>query len=272
MFLSEQDVFNYAQNGYVLVPDLFSRQEVEILLYAVESGPRISSNTHARRDSSGKIAKLAIWHELGDDIWAAVSTNPRIVNSIRILLNEEISFFHGKVMLKEARSGGAWEWHQDYGYWYDQGFAFPRMMSAFIGLDPATRENGCLQVLKGSHKLGRLSHNAVSDQTGAEPARLPVIETLFERVVVEMTPGSVLFFHCNLLHTSAPNDSNSHRRSFIICYNALANPQFVNNDLLQRVDRPVCPVSSDDAILKAGASQLADGALRAYPVGQRPDK
>ena len=97
-------------------------------------------------------ARLAIWHELGDDIWAAASTNPRIVNNLRILLGEEIAFFHGKVMLKEAKQGGAWEWHQDYGYWYNQGFAFPRLISAFVALDAATKENGCLQVLRGSHR------------------------------------------------------------------------------------------------------------------------
>jgi ectoine hydroxylase-related dioxygenase (phytanoyl-CoA dioxygenase family) len=217
------------------------------MLNDVEAGGRVASYTRGNEDASGKKAKLAIWHELGDDIWAAASTNPRIVNNVRILLGEEIAFFHGKVMLKEARQGGAWEWHQDYGYWYNQGFAFPRMLSAFVALDGATKENGCLQVLRGSHKLGRLEHGKVGAQTGADPARIGAIEALFERVYVEMSPGSTLFFHSNLLHSSGPNDSDKHRRSFIMCYNALANPQFTETKTFEQ--RP-CPVSADDAILQ----------------------
>ncbi len=248
MYLTPDDVTKYERDGYVLVPNLFNEREVALMLNAVESGGRVAATTRGSADTSGRKAKLAIWGDLGDDIWAAASTHPRIVNNVRILMREEISFFHGKVMLKEAHSGGAWEWHQDYGYWYD-GFVYPRMHSAFVALDPATRENGCLQVLRGSHLLGRLSHGRVGEQTGADPARIAKIEKHFERVQCEMTPGSVLFFHCNLLHTSAPNDSDRHRRSFIICYNALANPQLNER---QNAARVPCPVGTDDSILKFG--------------------
>ena len=101
--------------------NLFSEAEVRILLDAVETGARVAENTRATSDASGKSSRLAIWHELGNDIWTAVSTCPRIVNNIRILLGEEVAFFHGKVMFKDAHEGGAWEWHQDYGYWYRPG-------------------------------------------------------------------------------------------------------------------------------------------------------
>jgi ectoine hydroxylase-related dioxygenase (phytanoyl-CoA dioxygenase family) len=249
VFLSPKEVADYDRDGYVLVPNLFSEREVAALLHDVESGERVASTARGMADSSGKSAGIAIWGNLGDDIWAAASTNPRIVNNLRILLREEIGFFHGKVMLKEANSGGAWEWHQDYGYWYNQGFIFPRLISAFVALDPATRENGCLQVLRGSHLLGRLDHASVGQQVGAVTERLRKIETLFERVYCEMTPGSVLFFHCNLLHASAPNESDHPRRSFIMCYNALNNPEL---DEHKATDPQPVPVSSDDAILKFG--------------------
>ena len=247
MFLSPIEVADYDRDGYVLVPDLFNEREVAAMLRDVESGGRVASAAQGMADSSGKKAGIALWSELGNDIWAAASTNPRIVNNLRILLREEIGFFHGKVMLKEANSGGAWEWHQDYGYWYQQGFIFPRLISAFVALDPATRENGCLQVLRGSHLLGRLDHASVGQQIGAVTERLRKIETLFERVYCEMSPGSVLFFHCNLLHASAPNESDSPRRSFIMCYNALNNPELGEH---KATDPHPVPVSSDDAILK----------------------
>lgn len=63
------------------------------------------------------------------------------------------------------------------------------------------RENGCLQVLKGSHKLGRINHKLTGDQAGADAERLEMAKSMFDLVHVEMQPGDALYFHCNLLHT-----------------------------------------------------------------------
>ena len=57
------------------------------------------------------------------------------------------------MILKDARTGGAWAWHQDYGYWYQNGVLFPDLVSVMTAVDRSTRENGCLQVLRGSHRL-----------------------------------------------------------------------------------------------------------------------
>lgn len=254
MFLDRDQVEAYHRDGYVLVENVFNAREVAAMLAEVERGERVASTTRGTTDADGRKARLAIWHELGDDIWAAASTHPRLVNGVRILMGEEVAFFHGKVMLKEAKTGGRWEWHQDYGYWYDQGFAYPRMISAFVALDACTRENGCLQVLRGSHRLERLNHGTVGTQTGADPSRIKDIEAMFEHVYCEMPPGAVLFFHCNLLHASAPNDSDKHRRAFIVCFNALANPQFREVKTFEQ--RP-CPVSAEDAVEKFAEILLA---------------
>lgn len=77
----------------------------------------------------------------------------------------------------------------------------------------------CLQVLKGSHKLGRLTHGVTGTQAGADMERVAEAEKRFELVFCEMEPGDVLFTHSNLLHTSAPNESDSWRRSMIVAYN-----------------------------------------------------
>ena len=244
MNIDSNSLQRYAQDGYVLIENLFNEREVAALVEAVETGRRVADTTRASEDADGRPSKLAIWQDIGDDIWSDVSTCPRIVNTARILLGEELAFFHGKVMLKEARSGGAWEWHQDYGYWYrHQGFAFPHLISAFTALDPATRENGCLQVLRGSHVMGRLEHGSTGTQTGIDNDRLALVEPLFERVHCEMSPGSVLFFHSNLLHSSAPNESDRPRRAFITCYNAVNNPALLTDreDLKQP-----CPTGTDD--------------------------
>ena len=67
------------------------------------------------------------------------------------ILGGEVYHYHSKMILKDAKVGGAWTWHQDYGYWYQNGVLFPDLISVFIAVDPCTKENGCLQVIEGSH-------------------------------------------------------------------------------------------------------------------------
>ena len=95
-----------------------------------------------------------------------------------------------------------------------------------VAVDPATRENGCLQVLRGSHLLGRLNHGPIGDQTGANPEQVHVARERLELVYCEMEPGSALFFHCNLLHASAQNHSSDPRWALICCYNAARNDPY----------------------------------------------
>ena len=64
-----------------------------------------------------------------------------------------------------------------------------------------TKKNSCLQVLKGSHRMGRIDHNLSGDQAGADLERLQEAKEIFPLVYVEMDPGDALFFHCNLLHS-----------------------------------------------------------------------
>jgi len=71
------------------------------------------------------------------------------------------------MIIKDPNVGGAWTWHQDYGYWYQNGVLFPLLCGAFIAVDEATRENGCLQVVRGSQQLGRIDHVLTGDQAGA---------------------------------------------------------------------------------------------------------
>ncbi|RAP76571.1 phytanoyl-CoA dioxygenase family protein [Paenibacillus montanisoli] len=246
MNLSFGQVEQYRRDGYLLVDNVFSPEEVQRMIEEVDGGEGVVSSISQVNDTKGNKVRLAFWDNLTDDIWSRASSTWRIVNSIRILQGEEISFYHGKVAMKEAYTGGAFEWHQDYGYWYNGGFMYPNMISAFVALDPSTKENGCLRVLRGSHKLGRLTHVHANGQTMVEPERMEMLESRLETVYCEMQPGSVLFFDCNTLHTSAANQSNRHRRSFIVCYNALSNTQVYKGEV---IERGVCPVDASASIL-----------------------
>eukprot|EP00092_Neocalanus_flemingeri_P080604 GFUD01100578.1.p1 GENE.GFUD01100578.1~~GFUD01100578.1.p1 ORF type:complete len:119 (+),score=20.53 GFUD01100578.1:1-357(+) len=98
-------------------------------------------------------------------------------------------------MMKEARTGGQHVWHQDYGYWYENGCLYPDMGSVFIALDPCIKENGCLQVLAGSHKMGRLNTALIGTgvtQRGADLERVEQARKVCRHFFVELAPGDAV--------------------------------------------------------------------------------
>lgn len=238
----------FERNGYFIVRELFSLPEVDKIVSAALADESFEQSALERRDGEGGITRLKIWNAAGDDIFGRVARSRRIVHRMQEILGGEVYFYHSKMMLKEPRTGGAWAWHQDYGYWYENGCLFPLLASCMIALDAADPENGCLQVLAGSHLMGRIRHGKVGDQTGADPERVERAMDLFPLAYAVMAPGDALFFHCNLLHRSDQNRSERSRWSYICCYNAARNNPYKVHHHPQY--HPL-EVVEDDAILAA---------------------
>lgn len=220
------DVDRFERVGFLLVQNLFHQPEIRQLIAYAKQDQVIASNATSRSDSQGGQTVLSLANELGEDLYSSVVRTRRVADNMERFLKDEVYHYHHKMMLKEAFVGGAWEWHQDYGYWYDFGCLYPTMGSCFIAVDPCTRENGCLQVMPGSHLFGRMNHMKVGGQTGADPER---VEAALQRLpveAIEMQPGDGLFFHGNLLHRSDQNTSPNPRWSLICCYNTRRNDPY----------------------------------------------
>jgi len=173
-----------------------------------------------------------------------------MVDSANKLLDGDsaVCHFHSKLMQKEPKVGGAWEWHQDYGYWYKNEFLFPgEMMSVMVAITEANKQNGCLQVIKGSHKMGRIEHGFAGEQVGASQHYVDLILKTNELIYVELLPGDALFFHSNLLHRSEANLSDTARWSLISCYNRSNNIPYNEPSRSSIIPLQAVP---DDALLK----------------------
>ena len=207
-----------------MIRELFDAEEMNLLLQIARSDQQIEAHAHERLDLSNRRTKLWITGSLDEDIYSAFVRCQRIVDPMEQLLRGEVYHYHHKIMLKEPFVGGAWEWHQDYGYWYSNGCLFPYMASCLIAIDRATKDNGCLQVINGSHQMGRIDHGKAGEQKGADIERVNEALKNLELVHCEMEPGTALFFHSNLIHRSDANHSPKPRWSLICSYNAARNP------------------------------------------------
>lgn len=221
--LTEADRTLFERDGYALKPAFFDPEEVALLGRAITLDPAIARNVTRLNDSQGASTELALWNHPGEDVFGMVARSARLVDGMELLLGGAVYHYHSKLTMKRPRVGGAWDWHQDYGYWYHNGCLFPDMASVMIAIDPCRRVNGCLEVLRGSHRMGRLEHGRVGGQTGADMARVEQAMKVLDHVYCEMDPGDALFFHCNTLHASGQNTSDHSRNVLLCCYNRMSN-------------------------------------------------
>jgi ectoine hydroxylase-related dioxygenase (phytanoyl-CoA dioxygenase family) len=225
--LTNKQVIDYHQDGFLVVKDFFSSAEID-LLYQTATDETVVNNAFDLNDQDGKKTKLTLWFTAGDDPFGLMSRCKRMIESVQALLGDgEVCHFHSKVMQKEPKVGGAWEWHQDYGYWYKNGFLFPEaMISVMVALTDANKANGCLQVLRGTHKMHRFEHHFAGEQQGADETFVSEAAKISELIYCELKAGDVLFFHPNVLHRSEANLSEYARWSVISAYNLSYNKPF----------------------------------------------
>jgi hypothetical protein len=224
--LTTDQLHAYREDGFVVVPKLFDAEEIDLLRRSAVEDRELDKRSFGRGDGEGGTVRLSLWNHPGDNIYGMFARCNRMVDAAEQILDDEVYHYHSKMILKDAKVGGAWAWHQDYGYWYQNGVLFPDLVSVFIAVDPSTKENGCLQVIKGSHKMGRVNHQLTGDQAGADPQRVQEALKRLELVYVEMQPGDAVFFHSNILHRSDQNKSDHSRWSLICCYNAKHNDPY----------------------------------------------
>ena len=253
--IGDEFLSNYQAKGYALVRGMFGEDQIGLLGDAARQDRELDSHAFGRGDGAGHVVRLSLWNHPGDTLYGMFARCESIVRTAEALLGGEVYHYHSKMIMKDARIGGAWAWHQDYGYWYQNGVIAPLLCSAFIAVDKATKENGCLQVVEGSHLLGRIDHVLTGEQAGADPERVQAVLQRLPLVYVEMEPGDVLFFHCNLLHRSDDNRSEHPRWSMICCYNAARNDPYKDSHHPRYTPLSVVP---DSAIREAGLRRFGD--------------
>ncbi len=256
--LTQQQIASFHKDGYVIVKNFLAPKAVEKLYSTAIGDNAMENNAINVTDQNGKNSKLSLWFTPGNDVFGYLTRSERIVNSIAALLDSDapVCHFHSKLMQKEPKVGGAWEWHQDYGYWYKNQFMFPdQLISVMVALTPANKQNGCLQVIKGSHKLGRINHGFAGEQVGADMVMVNNALKTMDLVYVEIEPGDALFFHSNILHRSEANLSDHPRWSIISCYASQSNLAY--NEVSTSWKTPI-ELVPDNAITDWKSSSLSD--------------
>ena len=133
--LNAAQTAEFNEKGFTYARGLFAPDEIDLLTRAMEEDPAVRSSILDRRDGEGRSTRIALWNRAGDSVYGLAARCRRMVDTSAALLGGPVYHYQSKLTAKEPEVGGAWEWHQDYGYWYYNGCLRPDLLSVMIALD-----------------------------------------------------------------------------------------------------------------------------------------
>ncbi len=210
MKLSDTQVSEFHQRGYVFLPEIFTSDEVAVLTDELE-GIFSQDRPENVREKNGKAVRTTFAAHTFNEAFARLGRHPRLIDPVMQLLDGPVYMHQYKINAKAAFDGDVWQWHQDYGTWArDDLMPEPRAMNIALFLDDVNEFNGPLMFIPGSHKAGKLDAGHDLETTSYPLWTLDnetVARLVDEGGMVAPTgkAGSVLLFHCNLVHCSPAN-------------------------------------------------------------------
>ncbi len=221
--ISDDDVAFYHKNGYLIVPNALSPEEVESLRHettAICRGDRGEVNnlpevTPEDTDDTVNQRVLCIHmiHKISPIMYDALS-HPVMAETLTRIIGPNVKCMQSMLFIKASGKPGQ-AWHPDEIYIPTRDRS---LTGGWIALDDATTENGCLYVIPGSHKRGilwpqRVQHDSRFD-CAHETFRFPYTDD--DAIPVEVKAGSIVFFNGYLLHRSLPNRAQSGFRRVLV--------------------------------------------------------
>jgi ectoine hydroxylase-related dioxygenase (phytanoyl-CoA dioxygenase family) len=221
--LSREQLDFFDRHGYLSGVRILSDEQVEVLRGELQDlvaadGPAKELFYEYNSNESVDPSRV-LFHALGawriaagfhDILWHPAFTVPASQ-----LLAGAVRLWHDQLFCKPARHGGVVAWHQDYSYW-----TRTRPMAhltCWIGLDDATRENGCLQYIPGSHRWQLLPVTGLAgDMDAIQTVLSDEQKAQFKPVAVELKKGECAFHHPLMVHGSYENSTDGPRRATVI--------------------------------------------------------
>jgi ectoine hydroxylase len=258
MLLTDAEVAEFAERGWVLRQGVFGPEELAVLEGALAEVADPGGADAVIDQASGTVRMVHGSHRTSA-AFGRLARHPRVVGPAERLLGGPTFVYQSRLNLKEGFRGaatGGYPWHQDFSTWHlRDGLPEPRAVVTFTFLDDVTPCNAPLMVIPGSHRDGMLgTPERQADGSYAQvlipPAVLGRLAETEGVTAVTAPAGSLLLMHANLVHGSTENISPLRRALYCVVYSAVDNRP-------RQADRPERYASRDEPPVEA----LADDCL-----------
>jgi ectoine hydroxylase len=258
MKLTSAQLAHFDDQGYVFFPELFSKDEVQVL---TEEVPRLYAQRrpeNVREKGNEDAVRTNFAAHLYSYPFAKLARHPRLVKPVKQVFGEDVYMHQFKINGKMAFDGDVWQWHQDYGTWKnDDWMPQARAMNVAIFLDDVNEFNGPLMFIPGSHRLGVIDaeHDVATTSYPLWTIDGTTIGKLVERggiVAPKGGAGSMILFHSCLVHASTSNLSPWNRVSVYLSLCAVSNHirRFKRPEYIAHRDFAPIQCLPDDCLLK----------------------
>ena len=262
MYLTKEQKEVFDKEGYLFFPSHFSQKEIQYLSSAVPELYEIREEYNFREKGSDAVRTNFAAH-LYSTPFAKLARHPRMIKPVEDLLQEKLYMHQFKINGKMAFEGDIWQWHQDYGTWFnDDLMPSARAMNVAIFLDEVTEFNGPLLFIPGSHKKGviKANHDLTTTSYPLWTIDNNLIKQLVDRagghdggIVSPKGPaGSMIVFHSCLVHASSNNLSPFNRISVYLSLCAVSNHirRFKRKEYIAHRDFTPIECLPDDCLTK----------------------
>ena len=229
MRLSAGELDRFHEEGFLILPALFSPAEVAMLIRPLQRifGEDVPQNF--REMKSGQV-RTAMGLHLRDEVYANIARHPRLVEPATQILGEsDLYVQQTKVNAKPAFAGEVWQWHYDFAtHHHEDGVPAPLALNLHLFLDDISEFNGPLWFIRGSHKKGPVPA-ALDVETTSYPLwcvdHVTVSGLVAEGGIVSAKgpAGTAMIFGDLLVHGSPPNMSPWDRRIYSTILNPVSN-------------------------------------------------
>jgi phytanoyl-CoA hydroxylase len=223
--LSEGEVRTYREQGYIVVPDVLTPEEVAGLRAATDqivAGAAQVSEHDAVYDlepghspETPRVRRINNPH-MRHPAFGAMVRHPRIVACLNDLWGPNVRFDISKLNMKSPGYGSPVEWHQDWAFYPHTN---DDLAAVGIMLDDATPENGPMLMLPGTHKGPVYDHRSPGYFVGGIDAVKEKLNVADARPCLGKA-GSITIHHVRMVHGSAANTSDRPRRFMLLQYRA----------------------------------------------------
>jgi len=243
--LSPDQVSQYERDGFLILHDVFSNEEVRCFRDELERMRRDvrqqGSEEVISEPDSGEVRSIFRVHSISN-IFSRLASDIRLAGIAQSLLNDEVYIHQSRLNYKPGFRGKEFYWHSDFETWHvEDGMPAMRALSMSITLTENTPDNGPLMLMPGSHKsyavcTGETPANHFKASLKKQEYGVPE-DNLLARMAEQngivsalAKPGSVIIFDCNVMHGSNSNITPDPRSNVFFVYNAISN----------RVGEPFC--------------------------------
>ncbi len=249
--LSAEQARQFEEEGFLVLPRIYSEEEVAIFRVEVErlrTDPEIRASEKTIREPQGEAVRSVFAIHRDNPLFSRMASDERIAGVASFLLGGDVYIHQSRLNYKPGFTGKEFYWHSDFETWHaEDGMPDMRAVSCSILLTDNTTYNGPLMLIPGSHRhfihcVGQTPEHHYQKSLRKQEYGVPdhaSLEKLAERygiTEVSAPAGSALFFDCNIMHGSNSNITPFPRTNLFYVYNHTENT--VQDSLLTRPPRP----------------------------------